>query len=236
MLRKFFSATTGMPTSPAKHVVRKVFPVPTGPQMTYPIGSTSVRPERSAAAASRSFFLAASCPATIERSNRLSINSSRPPASASIRSFLRARRNLRVRGCRFSAAWDIMFWIWMRFSPAVSLASVESVTSESAARGWAESCARINSRRPSSSGSGTAIEPTPGLCTMPWFSSLRFSETRQMVRSARRKAGFWAQRFRMTSELRSSAGIPETSPAGAMVSAKSITRAIFLPSSSRTRR
>ncbi len=34
MLRKFFSTTAGMPTSPAKHVVRNVLPVPTAPQIT----------------------------------------------------------------------------------------------------------------------------------------------------------------------------------------------------------
>ena len=44
------------------------------------------------------------------------------------------------------------------------------------------------------------------------------------------RCGFCAQRFRMTSELRSSAGMPELSPAGAIVSAKSMIRAIFLSS------
>ncbi len=67
------------------------------------------------------------------------------------------------------------------------------------------------------------MEATPGFCTMPWFNSIWFSEIRQIVTSAFRKSGFRAQRLRMTSELRSSADMLETSPAGAMVSAKSMT-------------
>ena len=44
---------------------------------------------------------------------------------------------------------------------------------------------------------------------------MRFSAMRQNVTSACRKMGLCAQRFRITSELRSSAGMPEVSPAGA---------------------
>src|SRR6266478_4106263 len=78
------------------------------------------------------------------------------------------------------------------------------------------------------------MEATPGCCTIPWFSSIWFSEIRQIVISALRNAGLRAHRFRMTSELRSSADMLETSPAGAMVSAKSMTSPIFLPSAMRS--
>src|SRR5690349_23719819 len=49
---------------------------------------------------------------------------------------------------------------------------------------------------------------------------------RQMVTSARRKLRFCAQRLRITIELRSSAPMPEPSPAGAMVSARSEERRV----------
>ena len=57
-----------------------------------------------------------------------------------------------------------------------------------------------------------------------------------MVTSASRNAALRAQRLRITSELRSSADIEETSPAGAIVSAKSITSPIFFPSAMRSRK
>ncbi len=200
------------------------------------MGSTSVLPARMAAAASRSFFLACSFPATIDKSKRLCTNSSSPPDSASISSFFLCARNFWVSGRRFWMAWEIRFWSCTRFRPAPSLASVRSVTSEPGGSVTPANCSRMNSSRSFSSGRGMAMEATPGCCTMPWLSSIWFSAIKQMVASARRKVGLLAQRFRITSELRSSPDMEETSPAGATVSAKSMTRAIFLPSAMRRRR
>src|SRR5438105_6854957 len=56
------------------------------------------------------------------RSKRLWTNSSRPPDSASIMSFLRRTRNFMVSGRRFSTASDRSACNWTRLSPAVRAA------------------------------------------------------------------------------------------------------------------
>ena len=68
----------------------KLFPVPTGPQIRYPIGALSNCPRRIARASDSSRFLAASCPATASSVSRGSMNSTSPWQLRSIRSFFRA--------------------------------------------------------------------------------------------------------------------------------------------------
>ena len=102
MLRKFLSMTAGIPTSPAKQVVRNVLPGAHRPADDVAHGQHVGPPERgSPRRRPAGCFLAASWPATNERSKRLWMNSSMPPDSASMSSFLRWRRNSMVSGCRF---------------------------------------------------------------------------------------------------------------------------------------
>src|SRR5262249_23138798 len=92
-LRKFRNFTQGIPMSPAKQVARKVFPVPTGPEMRYPMGRTSIRPFFSAEAAWRNICLAPACPATESRVCIGSMNSSSPWHSAWMISFFFSLRS-----------------------------------------------------------------------------------------------------------------------------------------------
>ena len=85
--RKFKNFTQGMPISPAKQVARNVFPVPTGPAMRNPIGTTSRLPLWIALAVCRSISLARAWPATMSMEKAGSMNSSRPWTSAWMISF-----------------------------------------------------------------------------------------------------------------------------------------------------
>src|SRR6266568_2852148 len=159
----------------------------------------------------------------------------RSVAELSISFFLCSLRAFMVSAWRFCTACAIKLCNCTLFKPAPSFASDSSLTSEPAGSGCFLSCARIKSSRSEYSGRGIEIEATPGCCTIPWFTSIWFSETRQIVTSAFRRSGLRAQRLRITNELRSSADMLEMSPAGTMVSAKSITSPIFLPSAIRRR-
>ena len=95
---KFLSRTIGIPISPANAETRKDFPVPIGPEIKYPIGSTSVLPCLSAFAIDLKRFFTNSCPAINDKSCSVSKNSSKPPASFSIISCFFLRRYSKVIG------------------------------------------------------------------------------------------------------------------------------------------
>ena len=85
--RKLRNFTQGMPISPAKQVARKVLPVPIGPAIKKPIGTTSRLPDWMAFAAWRRSCFALAWPATMSMECAGSMNSRSPWHSAWMISF-----------------------------------------------------------------------------------------------------------------------------------------------------
>ena len=85
--RKLRNFTQGIPISPAKQVARKVLPVPIGPAIRKPIGTTSRLPVVMARAACLRSCFAFPCPATMSMEWAGSMNSSSPWHSAWMISF-----------------------------------------------------------------------------------------------------------------------------------------------------
>ena len=116
------------------------------------------------------------------------MNSSSPPDSASINSFLRAGRNFRVSGWRFSHGLRDQVLQLHALQAGAELRERLGRDVGSGGSGCRERARRTRAGRPRPA-RGSRSAATPGFCTRPGFSSVRFSAIRQMVTSACRKRG-----------------------------------------------
>ena len=215
--RKFFIDTTGTPISAAKHCTMNVLPVPTGPHTRKPIGITSSRPARSAAAVSRSSVLAASWPATASSPMRLLTNSSRPPLFSSMSRFFSRVSMSASSGAPCCSASPSRPSRLIRVRPAVSTAAVRGSMRLQVSGVPPRSVRKAN--RSSSVGTGTSTSMVRGSPTSAALSCDAASAITQQVNGLRRNSGSAAQRRSVTMVERSSTGSCTASPAGASVSA-----------------
>ncbi len=134
---KLHKRTMGIPISPANAETINDLPVPIGPEIRYPIGNTSALPCLMARTALYNLFFTKTFPATYERSQDVSTNSNKPPASCSIISCFFLFRNCKVAesvwesllilssGFPFaSIVWYVSaasWWRFTKFKPEVSL-------------------------------------------------------------------------------------------------------------------
>ena len=122
--RKLSSSTTGIPISAAKQRTMKLLPVPTGPHTRKPIGTTSSRPWRSAAAVSRRSAFAPAFPATASRPVALIRKESRPPLASSISRFFSRASASGSSGAPFESASASRLSRCRRVNPDVKTATL----------------------------------------------------------------------------------------------------------------
>ena len=218
--RKFRSSTTGIPISAAKQRTMKLLPVPTGPHTRKPIGTTSSRPCRSAAAVSRRSAFAPSFPATASSPVVLVRNVSSPPLASSIRRFFSRVSASGSSAAPFESASARRLSRCRQVSPDVRTETFRASMRENV-WGVAPRPAR-KEYRSRSSGTGTSSSKVRASATSASLSAAVLSETRQNVTWRCRNSGSADQRRSVTIVFRSSTGSWPGFPAGATVSAKSM--------------